>query len=516
MLPLPLPLIPPHSSMAGISEPLIDEISATLRDWGLLLKLYLKEQNYSLYNNVKELFYVLFQGRRQLINKGLTPDALRKLKSQLILKMEQGNRLQNLDLILRHHEKGYLITQTNSSVMNLFRLHVKRSLLLTNTPNFTGITLDNGSNDNDTNTPSSSSFFNTTAEEKLAIRSHMLFQFKSFPTGICSPGEAMELNFLLYNKNEARFVSEGFVIMVNHLGHPIEDGNLRIQTMFTDLNQRDFNENLFLVCRIVRVGKMVISENSPTKEKTFSLGSASLLNLISTPSKGSIDSFTQSLLRRAYGCAVLDIGEFFATDSKVSKDSSDTESVFKESIIRIYSSNTENTFYNMHEHIVAKNYGNFEAKQDFINVELRHFKSQSPSHLLKEYPTLLKGIRNTPRNGFTDTISAGESRNSIYLNLVSGEFSQGLKTSARNIEVTIQVRLDNGEFVENCINKSVAEHSTSIYNSVVYYHTNNPKWNETVRLDLTPAVFEKSHVYITYRYVSASKEKSAEKQVFFM
>ena len=63
--PLPASIEPTHTTTAGQDEILVDEIACTLREWGILLKQYLKQQKYDLFNQIRELFQILFQVRRK-------------------------------------------------------------------------------------------------------------------------------------------------------------------------------------------------------------------------------------------------------------------------------------------------------------------------------------------------------------------------------------------------------------------------------------------------------------------
>lgn len=59
--PLPASIEPTHTTTAGQDEILVDEIACTLREWGFLLKQYLKQQKYDLFTTIRELFQILFQ-----------------------------------------------------------------------------------------------------------------------------------------------------------------------------------------------------------------------------------------------------------------------------------------------------------------------------------------------------------------------------------------------------------------------------------------------------------------------
>jgi hypothetical protein len=70
--------------------------------------------------------------------------------------------------------------------------------------------------------------------------------------------------------------------------------------------------------------------------------------------------------------------------------------------------------------------------------------------VLQDQPQLA-GVGTTPKLGFPEVILPGLSRNDIFVTIESGEFLQERKTTAKNIEVLMQVRLENGELVKDCI-----------------------------------------------------------------
>jgi dedicator of cytokinesis protein 3 len=95
--------------------------------------------------------------------------------------------------------------------------------------------------------------------------------------------------------------------------------------------------------------------------------------------------------------------------------------------------------------------------------------------------------------------SKKESCNSMYITLVSGEFPK----SHKNVQVSIRVRLADGSFVDNCIKRGVGDSFSDHYTSLVYKSENTPRWNESVRIDLSSDVFDRAHVFITYTNITA-------------
>jgi dedicator of cytokinesis protein 3 len=92
------------------------------------------------------------------------------------------------------------------------------------------------------------------------VLSHLLVNMRAFVGSICnSANEGVELMFSLYARHEHHFLSESFLVKLNHNGVPAgprpEDLVGRIQTLFTDLTSRDVAEEIYLVCRIFKTGE---------------------------------------------------------------------------------------------------------------------------------------------------------------------------------------------------------------------------------------------------------------------
>lgn len=60
----------------------------------------------------------------------------------------------------------------------------------------------------------------------------------------------------------------------------------------------------------------------------------------------------------------------------------------------------------------------------------------------------LKSISITPRFSLQDCMTPTTSRNDIFITILEGEFTQDRKTSAKNCEITVQVKLNNGDPVK--------------------------------------------------------------------
>jgi hypothetical protein len=584
--PIPNSTRPTHETAAGVREPLADEIAATLREWGDLMKRHLMQRDYTLFNTIKDLFHTLYQGRRQLLSQTLSQEELYKLRRTLVAKLELGNKLQGLDVLVRHPERGHLVGERSSSIVKVMRMHLEMGASKPPKESMGSVksgtaamewalrssyaALNNPSSSSASgNNPSSSSISAATtgltymsgqsAPSSLTKDSmrdpaadvsklcSLHFELTACTASICLPGEYAELAFFIYNKQESKLVSEEFLVIIDYNGNPrgiglddklggiVGGGGARLRSLFTDLAARDLCEQTILVCRIVRVGKMNVSDKesvgiiSGTAGVSPSAGGGGSPGSLSPA--GSAGHLYESAVgyRRPFGCAILELGEVWnsavssgalanaavspsgAVVGNVAGGSGSASSLLgnvgvdggivpREYVMKIYVPSQESNFPVLHELIANKSSGyEISARADQLKVELA--VSGVPPPLAQ--PEILI-LERTPRLGYPDIIYPGDARNSMYLTLVSGEFSaRATALSARNVQVSVQVRLSDGTFIENCILRGLGQFETT-YESIVYYHTNTPRWIETLRVDLDPQMFERAHLFFTFRHCSST------------
>ncbi|KAG4088185.1 hypothetical protein H8356DRAFT_1281091 [Neocallimastix lanati (nom. inval.)] len=535
--PLPASIEPTHTTTAGRDEILVDEIACTLREWGFLLKQYLKQQKYDLFNTIRELFQILFQGRRQLLARTLSDKELVNLRYELIQYMDEGNRLQNLDFILRDPETGKIIdikksrfsneeSTSNYSVLQIYRMHMmkseeeeehntikkpKRSNTISGrVPSDinTNIARTKSDNNNFNNGPASAPVIsnnNTTFTSSTPLQptkfSHLFFEFHKSSAVFCTPGEYSEYSVALFNRIENRYVSETFIFKLNAFNLPYTENKpySQLRTLFVDLSHRDLNDNIYLVIKIVRVGRMNMSDKDLIKSSDSSNTSASTINMTSTMSLVPGNPNGMVSFRRPYGCAIMELGSILLNKQEIKP----------EYTLRIYVPTQENQFSTMHENIINQNNLGYEIRPYSISISINIFNGITTEVITKN-KDLFTATTITPRHGFSDIILPGDFRNGLYLTLASGDFQQGRKASGRNICVNIRVRMNSGNFIPDCIRRGSGGENISEYESVVYYHCNQPKWQETIRIDLSAEQFEKAHILFLFRYCS-TKEKITDR-----
>ncbi|KAI9359989.1 hypothetical protein DFJ73DRAFT_639746 [Zopfochytrium polystomum] len=497
--PLPAPVAPTRDTIGGSREPLVDEISAALREWGVLLKQHLVNQDYPRFAVVKDLFHELFQGRRQLLSQTLSPDEVVKLRRSLVVKLDYGNRIQKLDLIVRHPDRGHLVGERNSSVVKMFRNHLEVAFKWSaaGKPGFFPPPASSAAQLTFMSGQSSNSMSKERVDASDVPKSFCLyFELTACTASICLPGEYAELAFFLFNRQESRIISEDFLIIIDYNGNPrpADDGQARLSTIFCDLAARDFNEHAFLVCRIVRVGKMNVSD----KENVIGTkGANSVGNSMNSLSSGEMSPG----YRRPFGCAVVELQEVWNTALQLSGTSAAPDFMgTKELSMKLHVPAPESNFPIMHELIMNRLAG-FEtsARADLLKVLLCVAAQPPPSA-----PMPFPASERTPKMGFPDVVIPAETRNSLYLTLISGEFSaRATALSARNVQVTCQVRLQDGSYIENYTNRGLSS-PESQYESIVYYHNNTPRYMEPFCITLDPHVLENAHIFFTFRHCSST------------
>lgn len=235
--------------------------------------------------------------------------------------------------------------------------------------------------------------------------SHLLINMRAFVGSICnSAHEGVELMFGLYARHEHHFISEFYIVELNHNGVPAgprpEDMVGRIHTLFTDLTSRDVADEIYLVCRIFKTGeaKDVLRPDASSSASTHKDQSrASVLFDMARPGSGGsrLHKSTSSIIRpkgsrvsqifqrstspdgqppspglktahsvgsfgtvkataikgpsyrRAFGCAVLDLSKVLQETRASSGPEAGTEH-----IIPIFVPSQEGDFHQLHESII--------------------------------------------------------------------------------------------------------------------------------------------------------------------
>ncbi|PWN49826.1 hypothetical protein IE53DRAFT_316947 [Violaceomyces palustris] len=565
--PPPLPSLKcGDETFSGATEPLVDEIACALREWGTLMYLYLGRRDYALFHTVREHIEVLHGARRQLLAQTLSADEVAKLRRECVARLVKGNVAQGLDVIVRHPGRGGLVDvdftgresdpESWVSGIRLYALQVALAYVdqqLDQGPSSTGGMDLATSNAFDIASPTTSSagvlsgissnYYRKPANLSRSISAisrtrsgttpsarmgssvtstgvkyfHVYLELKALVASPCNAGETAEFYFSLYNRAEARFLTEEFCVILNHQGASVKESEGRLgKSLFTDLSANDM-QDLNVVCRIVRNGAMRLgsSEQRPSQTLHDQDTPPSVDPLLGTEGSmmGSAAFRTNRMtsdrsFRRPFGCAVLELGQHHQFQTDVN-----TSSSIKEHVMPIFVPVNEAAFSTLHQDIIASRIKEFEKSQraEMLAVSVRVFHGET-STVVRENPSLLQDAPLTARLGFPDVVFPGDRRNEAYIKLWSGEFypfgNKMAGSAMKNIQVSAEVRTRDGQVVENVISRGAGESPVTQFDSMVFYHQNAPTWGELIKLQLPHDIMEDCHLFFSFRHRSSKEERA--------
>ena len=391
--------LPPRPSLksndetkSGAVQPIVDEIASALREWHMLMFQYLARREYQLFQTVREHIEALHLGRRQLLAQTLSDEETANLRRDCVARLVSGNIVQNLEVIVRHPIGGGLVTVDvegeidTRNWMSAVRIYTLQASLAFADVSGDGSkalrsrhSLDMFSTSPlptpahsafpEYGRPKTSSFSGSPIPPKELTPKffHVFLELRAFVATPCAPGETAELYFSLYNKSDARFVTEDFYVVLNHNGVLARDPSARIRTLFTDLAPSDIQGTIFLVCKIIRNGSVKLGSNPSSgipldngyrgsQASGWSTSPLDSPNLPNSPD-GS------AAFRRPFGCAVLELSQL----SSVATDSAEVSST-KEHSMPIFTPVNEATFSMVHQDIIGGNNKEFEKSSRYAIV----------------------------------------------------------------------------------------------------------------------------------------------------
>ncbi|KAJ7209531.1 C2 domain in Dock180 and Zizimin proteins-domain-containing protein [Mycena pura] len=550
--------LPPRPSLksggdtaSGTTQPIIDEIASALREWHTLMFQYLARRDYKLFHIVREHIEVLHLGRRQLLAQTLNAEETVNMQRDCVTRLVSGNIIQGLDVIVRHPTWGALVTvdvegeielRSWVSAVQMYSMQVSLAYLNVAYPESIPYPLSSSTEyvaTGSLQTPAHSAFPqssyhkphslslsspNDSARPPAAKFFHVYLDLRALVASPCAPGETAELFFSLY-KRSGQFVTEDFCAVLNHNGVLARDPNKRIRTLFTDLAPSDVQDPIYLVCRIVRSGALKLANGAAP----IDLGRRDSYGGRSDPSNpaGWTDSSGQranvlgdSPFRRPFGCAVLELTQL----ARMAAEEADVTPA-REYQMPIFTPTNEASFSMMHQNIISKNVKEYEKspRADTIAATIKIFRGDA-AIIVRENTSLLQDTPHTLRLGFPDVVFPGDVRNEFYIKLWSGEFAQGNTTSGRlsvaqfargqmgptsnNVQVTVEVRDEDGRAVESVISQGSGEPMMTQFHSMVFQRCNEPTFGELIKVQLPQHGIPQWHLFFTFRNRSARERNS--------
>jgi dedicator of cytokinesis protein 1 len=224
--------------------PIVQEITAVLREWGVLWKeLYLHSKGSIKTDSdvIHKTMLELIDFRRLIMARKLTVDELKDMQQKVTNKIDMGNARLGLDLVVRD-EHGNIIDPLKTSSISLYRMHQLATKRIEEEKEMMA----------DRHVP------------KKAYSFNLYVNVKNF---VCRIGENADILLTLYDAKDGQFISDNYIMKWGNQGMPQDLDMLNnLRVIFTDLSVKDTSrEKVFLVCQIIRIGRMDLKEADSKK-----------------------------------------------------------------------------------------------------------------------------------------------------------------------------------------------------------------------------------------------------------
>lgn len=211
--------------------------------------------------------------RSKILSGTLTVDELKDMKKLATARIDTGNQLLGLDMVVRD-DHGNVLNPEETSTVQLYYHHETAAERIRKASN-------------DTKKKSH--------KPQVPVYSHIFFV--SVRNFVCKMTEDVELLLTLYDGREMKAITENYVVSWSKEGLARDIDQLHnLRVLFTDLGSRDLTrDKVYLACYVIRVGGM------EAKEIDHRRSSVAHINQRSKSAEN---------MRRPFGVAAMDITLF--------------------------------------------------------------------------------------------------------------------------------------------------------------------------------------------------------------
>nr|XP_022344054.1 dedicator of cytokinesis protein 1-like isoform X2 [Crassostrea virginica] len=447
--------------VTSTESPIAQEISTVLREWYTIWKQFYLDRSEEL-EKIRGMMLELMDWRKKIMSRKLTNEEVKDLQQKVSSRIDFGNAMLGLDLVVRD-EQGNILNPDDTSVVELYKQHETAS---------DRIRLEQNT---------------VTGERDSSITGPQTFNlFVQLRNFVCRIGEDADILMSLYDAKFSKFISENYIVHWGKEGVPKDLEMLNnFRVVFTDLGSRDrTRERVYLVFQIIRIGVMDPKDVDDKKQTRA--------------------------LRRPFGVAAIDITEYL--NGQKNNEAEEDKQIF----IPFQSCGEKEFMDSLIKKVVVAKEINHKGQGLWVSLKVLQ---GDVKQVKEDYPHLVGPNTDVSRKlGFPDVIMPGDVRNDIYVTIKGGEFTRGpAKTADKNVEVTMVVCNNKGEVLENVISYGCGGEMMSAYKSLIYYHEDKPKWQETVKVAIsTEEEFKGLHLKFTFKHRSTSDAKDRSERPFAM
>ncbi|KAM5351865.1 hypothetical protein ACJ41O_004588 [Fusarium nematophilum] len=524
----------------SLSEPLIDEIASCLREWhSTNLHELLLSRQYGRLDQLSQLITSLNLHRQQFLYNVLTSHEYDRLREKTVWDLVRVNKLCGGEVIVRDPDARGRVLTADDCIVKVTKLQSVMSLL---------------------DEPPQSTV-------ELTALHHLLVDIKGFAGASIDETSLVFYLVSKPQYGQPFSLSEGFSVTIpagGTIGNLAK--NSQTKTLFTDLSSQDVGDlpsaesELFLVVKVL-ASQQILPTKPPSRSGTAPSGSYS--RDPQKPTSSGMKSSRRSLMwggkssragfsrgspmtrmdsvaeqhderlstngadsrdghappstagsrtgapvesaqvaDRAIGIGVLRLNSVMKQDEEV------------EHLVSIWSASSRyagekdagDDWEPLVKDLLDSPSGHYEKSRrgERLQLQLKGFNHLDADTLIKTTPTMLSGVAQTSKMGFSGAPT--KPRSDIYLtlndaalakqNLLSryGGSAMAMPASfhGTNLQITLEVRKTSGERIDKCIFASSNTDALSTFKSIAAER--GEPWKQTLRLSLAPSDVPQAHV----------------------
>ncbi|KAM0790738.1 hypothetical protein ACM66B_004593 [Microbotryomycetes sp. NB124-2] len=331
-------------------------------------------------------------------------------------------------------------------------------------------------------------------DQNFKVGYQLALEVKNFVPGDTTRSDNVQLLFSLYNKAQGQFISEEYGVDWRDGAMAGDDVQCR-RAVFVDLGQHDVFDQVFLVCRVVKIDHAKLDDVQSRSGVTSDPNSTN----VAAPPRREDSSKRETSHRVPLGCAVLDISSLQVQNGSDDQEDDVLDLTVQESLNQLQ-------FSTLHEELInhrIKHLANATGRAVLdLKLRLSTVDEESSSRRVDA------GIKVRRLDG-PDGIAIDNDRNELFIKLWSGQLSslnagRGFGSAARPARVTVSIRDEHGDTSVPALRYTV-NHSLSTELTSLTFKSSSPAWGELYKLQLSQQDLRRCHLFFTVQVIEGAE-----------